>query len=82
MKAVIAFVCVVLLVVSASAEGRTWRDKTGKFSIGAELVESERTPGGLKSKDGKVVRVPIDRLSDQDRQFVGRKRGQNSFGFT
>jgi len=70
MKAIVCSVCVALLVGSASAEVRTWKDKTGKFSIRAELVESDGTKVTLKKTDGKVIKVPVDRLSDEDRQFL------------
>jgi len=79
MKAVISFVCVALLVVSASAEVRTWRDKTGKFSIRAELVESGGTAVKLKREDGKVINVPVDRLSDEDRKFL-ESQERSAFG--
>ncbi len=70
MKAVVSLACVVLFVVSASAEVRTWKDKTGKFSIRAEVVESDGTTLTLKKADGKVIKVAVDRLSDEDRQFL------------
>ncbi|MGQ9576340.1 MAG: SHD1 domain-containing protein [Thermoguttaceae bacterium] len=70
MKAIISFVWVVLLAASASAEVRTWKDKSGRFAIRAELVESDGTAVKLKRADGKVISVPVDRLSDEDRQFL------------
>ncbi|GAB6188180.1 SHD1 domain-containing protein [Thermopirellula anaerolimosa] len=79
MKAVIFLVCVLLLVASAAAEVRTWKDKTGKFSIRAELVESDGTTVKLKRADGKVISVPVDRLSDQDRQFLEAQE-KSAFG--
>ena len=72
MKAAVCSVCVVVLAlaVSASAEVRTWKDKSGKFSIRAELVESDGTAVKLKREDGQVIKVPVDRLSDEDRKFL------------
>ncbi len=70
MKTMISLVCVVLLVVSAAAEVRTWKDKSGKFSIRAELVESDGTTVKLKKEDGTAISVRVDRLSDADRQFL------------
>lgn len=79
MKTVISFVCVVLLVAPAAGEVRTWKDKSGKFSIRAELVESDGTTVKLKRADGKVISVPVDRLSDQDRQFLEAQE-KSAFG--
>jgi hypothetical protein len=70
MKALLSVACVLLFVVSASAQVRTWKDASGKFSIRAELVESDGTAVKLKKADGSVIRVPVDRLSDEDRQFL------------
>ena len=67
--AALAF-CVVLAMGSESAELRTWKDKTGRFSILAELVESDGTKVKLKNEDGQVIEVAIDRLSDPDRQYL------------
>ena len=55
---------------SESAVVRTWKDKTGRFSILAELVESDGTKVKLKKEDGQVIEVAIDRLSDPDRQYL------------
>ncbi len=79
MKSLISVVGVVLLVASASGEVRTWRDKSGKFSIQAELVESDGTAVKLKRADGNVISVPVDRLSDEDRQFL---ESQEKMAFT
>ncbi len=49
---------------------RTWTDKTGKFSVEAELVEVKDGQARLKKADGKVVSVPVDRLSAADRQYL------------
>ncbi len=81
MKAVLSLACVLLFAVSASAETRTWKDKSGKFSIQAELVESDGTAVTLKKADGKVIKVPVDRLSDEDRQFL-ESQEKNAFSDT
>ena len=67
--AAVAF-CVVFAMGSESAEVRTWKDKTGRFSILAELVEWDGTKVKLKKEDGQVIEVAIDRLSDPDRQYL------------
>jgi S1-C subfamily serine protease len=55
-----------------SADYRTWTDPTGKFSIEAKLSEISGTEVVLESRDGKQVRVPIEKLSDPDRRLLGR----------
>ena len=60
----------VACVSSSIAEGRTWKDTTGKFSVEAELVEQTDQAVVLKRADGSTITVPIARLSDADRQFL------------
>jgi hypothetical protein len=49
---------------------RTWTDRTGKFSVEAELIRTDGENVVLRRADGAHVNVPIDRLSDRDRQFL------------
>jgi hypothetical protein len=70
MRAAALVLCVVLARGSESADVRTWKDKTDRFSILAELVESDGTKVKLKKADGQVVEVAIDRLCDADRQYL------------
>lgn len=49
---------------------RTWTDRTGKFSVEAELIRTDGESVVLRRADGAHVNVPIDRLSDRDRQFL------------
>jgi hypothetical protein len=52
-------------------DGRTWRDNTGKHSTEAELVAVQGDKIQLKRADGKVIDVPLAKLSHGDREFVG-----------
>ena len=70
MRAAAFALCLVLARGSESAEVRTWKDKTDRFSILAELVESDGTKVKLKKADGQVIEVAIDRLCDADRQYL------------
>src|SRR5262249_34594518 len=49
---------------------RVWTDSTGKPTSGAEWVGNAR--GGLKRKrkDGKVISIPIEKVSEADQQRV------------
>ena len=70
MRAAAFVLCVVLARGSESADVRTWKDKSDRFSILAELVESDGTQVKLKKADGQVIEVAIDRLCDADRQYL------------
>ena len=63
------------------AEGREWTDTTGKFKIEAELVSVADGNVQLRKKDGSMISVPLDKLSQEDREFLAaiqQKREPNS----
>ena len=49
---------------------RTWTDASGKFTIEAELVRAVDGVVTLKKADGSTIDVPVDRLSQADRDLV------------
>lgn len=49
---------------------RVWRDQSGKFSIEATLVEVTPTEAVLKKADGSTLRVPRNKLSDEDQKLL------------
>ena len=50
---------------------RTWTDNTGKYKIEATFVKVENGQVELKRADnGKVVKLPLSRLSDADKKYV------------
>ena len=55
---------------AAAQEFRTWRDSSGKFSLEATLLEEAGGNVVLQSRDGRKVTVPIEKLSEQDRNFL------------
>jgi hypothetical protein len=57
---------------------RTWNDATGAFSVEAQLAGVENGKVMLKKADGKIVGVPLDRLSQEDREFLASQGGGNS----
>ncbi len=62
-----------LLVIAPSsgvAHTRTWTDDTGEFTIEAELVDVVGKAVRLRKSDGGVIVVPLERLSEADRQHV------------
>lgn len=49
---------------------REWTDKTGVFTVEAELVEVAGTTVRLKKSDGTIIAVPLQRLSITDQQYL------------
>lgn len=56
------------LSLGASLPARTWTDKDGR-SIEAEIVTADESQVTV-SKGGKEFKLPLDRLSDKDREYV------------
>ena len=56
-----------------SGKVRTWTDASGAFTLEAEFVGLDEGKAQLKRSDGKVVSVPLDRLSEEDRKFVEKQ---------
>lgn len=55
---------------------REWTDKTGVFTVEAELVEVAGATVRLKKTDGTIIAVPLERLSDADQQYVKSTPGR------
>lgn len=60
----------ILACTAFVAEVREWRDTTGRFAVRAELIEFNGTTAKLKKTDGRTIEVPVERLSDEDRDFL------------
>ena len=52
---------------------RVWKDKSGKFKIEAQFVDSDGAKVKLQKKDGAMVEVPIEKLCDEDREFLDKR---------
>ncbi len=53
---------------------RNWSSADGKFSVEASLIRFADGVAYLRRKDnGKVIRVPFDKLSEADQAFLTRK---------
>ena len=57
---------------------RTWSDATGKFRIEAELVELNGGVVTLKRKDGNEARIPVQKLSQADKDYLKQFAGPDS----
>jgi hypothetical protein len=53
-----------------SHEFRTWTDSTGKFSVEARFAGYAMGVLKLQKKDGTTLKVPLERLSAADKEYV------------
>ncbi|TVS07952.1 MAG: hypothetical protein EA424_29170 [Planctomycetaceae bacterium] len=58
---------------SAENDLRNWTDATGAHVIEAELLDVVDGTVRLKRQDGREVSVPLDRLSQEDQQYIQRR---------
>ncbi|MGV3485793.1 MAG: SHD1 domain-containing protein, partial [Planctomycetaceae bacterium] len=69
------------LVASSSAAQssapRQWSDASGAFKVTAQLVEVKDGAAFLKTDQGKLLKIPVERLSQADQQFL--QSGSNPF---
>lgn len=56
--------------VEAEDHFRIWEDVTGRFTVEAKFVRYEDDLVTIERRDGVEVTLPIDRLSDEDKQWV------------
>ncbi len=56
------------------AAARTWTDHTGANTIEADLIVANDTSVVLGCDDGRVLTLPIDRLSKDDQAYVAEQR--------
>jgi len=54
---------------------RTWSDSTGAFSVEARFAGVDQGNVKLQKADGQIVAVPLERLSQADRDFVAAQTG-------
>ena len=74
-----AIILCIPLFLSAE-EPRTWQDDTGLFSIEATLQQIVGNSVQLRrTDDGRVITLPIARLSEADRQHIASLAAQNPF---
>src|SRR5215475_14912523 len=72
----LSLVFTVVLFVASSASARVWTDSTGKYSIEANLIAFNDTTVILQRADHQLGQVPIDRLSQADRDYLkGKEAG-------
>lgn len=68
-----AIASLVVAHMTACAEARLWTDSTGRYTIDANLVAFNQVSVVLQRADHELVAVPIDKLSNQDREYLQSK---------
>ena len=63
-------ISVALLLCACVANARQWSDSTGKHKLQADFVDFKDGMVRLKTEDGRVISVAIEKLSEADQQFV------------
>jgi hypothetical protein len=63
-------VAMLLLLCLASAEARKWTSSDGRFTVEADYVDATTKSVRLKKVDGKIISIPISKLSKEDQQHV------------
>ncbi|MCP4811309.1 MAG: hypothetical protein GY888_02280, partial [Planctomycetaceae bacterium] len=54
---------------------RTWRDRSGTYEISARLIRiSEKEIELERKEDAKAIKVPLEKLSSQDLQYLARRQ--------
>lgn len=66
--------CLSLCAATVDAEVRTWKSQNGKYEIKAELIEATIESATLKTEKGERIVVPLEKLSQADRTFIGKWR--------
>ncbi len=69
-----------VLVVSCASVifAREWTDSTGRYKVEADLIAYNDTTAVLKRADGRLVAVPIDRLSEADQKYLSSKEAEEA----
>jgi S1-C subfamily serine protease len=53
---------------------RTWTDTSGSFHVEAKFRDVKDGKARLERANGQVISVPMAKLSDADRQFIGEEK--------
>jgi endonuclease YncB( thermonuclease family) len=61
---------ILLITASGFADSRDWTDHNGKHHVTASLADFQNGIAYLKEDDGKVVHIPVSRLSKADQDFI------------
>ena len=59
-----------VIVCCSQAPARTWTDSTGKHKIEGEFVKLADGQVDIRRDDGKLVRIRLDKLSEDDQKYA------------
>jgi hypothetical protein len=68
----------IVFLISHVACARVWTDSTGKYSIEADLIAFNETTVVLQRTDRQLGYVPIDKLSQADRDYLKGKEASDA----
>jgi len=74
-------VCLGVLVGTTVSAGelRTWTDSTGRYTLRAVLVSVADGSVTLRDENGKIVKLPLGKLSRADQQYLAKRGSDNPF---
>ena len=78
LKLVLSVLVVLCLLSLRPVLAREWTDSSGTYKIEAELVKLDGEVVHLKKSDGTIVKVPLNKLCEDDRKFVRQQMTANS----
>ena len=58
------------LSFAPDADAKVWTDSSGQHQIVAEFVSLDGGEVTLKAVDGKIIKLPLDKLSEADQEFA------------
>src|SRR6476620_1117401 len=73
-----SFVLASVFLVPTLASARVWTDSTGKYSIDADLIAFNDSTVVLQRPDHQLGQVPIDKLSQADRDYLKGKEASDA----
>ncbi len=53
-----------------AAKARVWKDKSGRFEVKATFVSQTDDAVSIQKQDGSILKVPLAKLSQEDRDYL------------
>ncbi len=69
-KLLVASIVIVAFAAASAAIARKWTDRSGQYSVEAELIEYADGQATLKKEDGTVIKLPLSKLSFDDQKWL------------
>ncbi len=70
MRLLVLWIAAFPLLAPLTAFARPWTDNTGTHEVEAELLAFDGTQAVLRKQSGVIITVPLEKLSEADRQFL------------